>query len=178
MSLTLAHAATAPAHATQVFILPQGTTALPPAAATDLPAEARAYVDDALADEQKLITLNHFSHQHYFVVLEKKPTPDLQFEALRRAGHQLQGALKKEKTADVFVQNLSGNSEAALTLAEGLFLAAYEFAGYKTDEKSRAAAALTTPHAGGRRRYPRPGKRAATPARRRRIRPRPGERAA
>ena len=79
------------------------------------------------------------------MVLEKKPTPDLQLEALRRAGHQLQGALKKEKTADVFVQkNLTGNSEAApSTLAEGLFLTAYEFAGYKTDEKSRAAAALT-----------------------------------
>ena len=141
MSLTLAHAAAAPARSTQVFILPPGTTALPPAA-TDLPAEARAYVDTALADEQKFISLNHFSHQHYFVVLEKKPTPDLQLEALRRAGHQLQGLLKKEKTAEVFIQNLSKNAEAALTLAEGLFLAAYEFEGYKTDAKSRAAAPL------------------------------------
>ena len=143
MSLTLAHAAAAPARSTQVVILPLGTTALPPAAATDLPAAAHAYVDTALADEQKLITLNHFSHQHYFVVLEKKPTPDLQLEALRRAGHQLQGLLKKEKTTEVFIQNLSENKAAALTLAEGLFLAAYEFAGYKTDAKSRAAAPLT-----------------------------------
>ena len=144
MPLTLAHAAAAPARSTQVFILPLGTTALPPLAAPDLPAEARAYVETALAADQKFISLNHFSHQHYFVVLEKKPTPDLQLEALRRAGHQLQGLLKKEKTAEVFIQNLSENAEAALTLAEGLFLAAYEFEGYKTDEKSRAAAPLTT----------------------------------
>ena len=143
MPLTLAHAAAVPAAATQVFILPLGTTALPPLAATDLPEAARAYVEAALADDQKFISLNHFSHQHYFVVLEKKPTPDLQLEALRRAGHQLQGALKKEKTAEVFIQNLRENAEAALTLAEGLFLAAYEFEGYKTDAKSRATAPLT-----------------------------------
>ena len=101
MSLTLAHAATVPAQSTQVFILPLGTTTLPEAAATDLPAAARAYVEQALAADQKFIILNHFSHQHYFVVLEKKATPNLQLEALRQAGHQLQAALKKEKTSEV-----------------------------------------------------------------------------
>jgi leucyl aminopeptidase len=144
MSLTLAHAATAPAQATQVFVLPLGATALPAPATTDLPAEARAYVDSALAAGQKFVVLNHFSHQHYFVVLEEKRTADLTLEALRQAGHQLYTALKKEKTAAVFIQNLSENSDAARTLAEGLFLSAYQFAGYKTDEKSREAAPLTT----------------------------------
>jgi leucyl aminopeptidase len=143
MSLTLAYAATVPAHTTQVFLLPVGTTTLPSSAADDLPTEARTYVETALADEQKFVVLNHFSHQHYFVVLEKKPTPDLTLEALRKAGHQLQGQLKKEKTAEVFIHNLSENAEAALTLAEGLFLSTYEFEGYKTDEKSRKPAALT-----------------------------------
>ncbi|MGI4763174.1 MAG: leucyl aminopeptidase family protein [Janthinobacterium lividum] len=144
MSLTLAHTATAPAQASQVFILPLGTTTLPEAATTDLPAAARQYVEAALAGEQKLVSLNHFSHQHYFVVLEKKASPDLQLEALRKAGHQLHAALKKEKTTEVFIQNLSENPDAALTLAEGLFLTAYEFEGYKTDEKSRQAASLAS----------------------------------
>ncbi len=144
MSLTLAHAATAPAQSTQVFVLPLGATSLPQAAATDLPAAARTYVDSALAAERKFVSLNHFSHQHYFVVLEKKASPDLQLEALRKAGHQLQAALKKEKTAEVFIQNLSETAGAGLALAEGLFLAAYEFEGYKTDEKSRQAAPLAT----------------------------------
>jgi leucyl aminopeptidase len=144
MSLTLAHATTAPAQATQVFVLPLGATALPAPATTDLPAEARTYVDSALAAGQKFVVLNHFSHQHYFVVLEEKRTPDLTLEALRQAGHQLCTALKKEKTTAVFIQNLSATTDAACTLAEGLFLSAYQFAGYKTDEKSRAAAPLTT----------------------------------
>lgn len=144
MALKLAHAAAAPAQSTQVFVLPLGTTTLPEAAVTDLPDEARRYVNTALADEQKLISLNHFSHQHYFVVPEKKRTADLQLEALRKAGHQLHGLLKKEKTATVFVHNLSDHAEAALALAEGLFLSAYQFEGYKTDEKSRQAPALAT----------------------------------
>jgi len=144
MSLTLAHAATVPAQSTQVFVLPLGTTTLPEAAATDLPAEARHYVEAALADDQKFVSLNHFSHQHYFVVLEKKRTADLQLEALRKAGHQLHGLLKKERTTAVFIHNLSENSEAARTLAEGLFLSGYQFEGYKTDEKSRQEPALAT----------------------------------
>jgi leucyl aminopeptidase len=143
MSLTLAHATAVPVQSTQVFVLPLGAKALPAPAATDLPAEARTYVDSALATGQKFVVLNHFSHQHYFVVLEEKRTTDLTLEALRQAGHQLHAALKKEKTAAVFIQNLSSTTDAARALAEGLFLSAYQFAGYKTDEKSREAAPLT-----------------------------------
>jgi len=143
MSLTLAHATAAPAQSTQVFILPLGSTALPEAATTDLPTAARTYVETALVAKQTFVVLNHFSHQHYYVVLEEKRTADLQLEALRKASHQLQAALKHEKTAEVFVHNLSDNPDAGLTLAEGLFLSAYEFEGYKTDEKSRQPAALT-----------------------------------
>ncbi|MDB5236622.1 MAG: peptidase [Hymenobacter sp.] len=143
MSLVLAHTAAAPAHSTQVFILAHGATTLPAQAVGDLPAAAQQYVSSALADEQKLVTLNHFSHQHYFVVLANKPTPGQVAEALRRSGHTLHGLLKKEKTGEVFIHNLSENAQAGLLLAEGLALSAYHFEGYKTDEKSRKAPALT-----------------------------------
>ena len=143
MSLALAHAAAAPAQSTQVFILPAGTTALPDVAAGDLPTAARQYVEAALANDQKLVHLNHFSHHHYFVVLADKPAAAQVAEQLRRAGHTLHGLLKAEKTAEVFIQNISATPKAALLLAEGLALTAYQFEGYKTDEKSRKAAALT-----------------------------------
>ena len=143
MSLVLAHTAAAPAQSTQVFILPHGTTALSDAAAGDLSASARHYADAALADDHKLVHLNHFSHHHYFVVLADKPTPAQVAEALRRSGHTLHGLLKAEKIAEVFIQNLSETPNAALLLAEGLALSAYQFEGYKTDEKSRKAPALT-----------------------------------
>ena len=143
MSLALAHAAAAPAQSTQVFILPAGTTNLTEVAAGDLPAAARQYVTAALADDQKLIHLNHFSHHHYFVVLADKPTTAQVAEQLRRAGNTLHGLLKAEKTAEVFIQNHSKTPNAALLLAEGLALTAYQFEGYKTDEKSRKAPTLT-----------------------------------
>ena len=146
MFLALAHAAAAPAQSTQVFILPPGTNALPAAAAGDLSTEAKQYVAAALADDRKLVHLNHFSHQHYFVVLADKPTPAQVAEQLRRAGHTLHGLLKAEKVAAVYIQNLSETTNAALLLAEGLALSAYEFEGYKTDEKSRKAPALTHVH--------------------------------
>jgi len=146
MPLTLAHAATAPAHATQVFILPAGTTALPKAAAGDLSAEAQRYVTAALADDQKLVHLNHFSHHHFFVALADKPTAEQVAEALRRSGHTLHGQLKAEKVAEIFIHNLSDAPAAGLLLAEGLALSAYQFEGYKTDAKSRAMAALTALH--------------------------------
>jgi leucyl aminopeptidase len=144
MSLTLAHVAAAPAGSTQVFILPADTTSLPAPAAGDLPAAAREYVEKALAAEQKFIQLNHFSHQHYFVVLSDKPDTNKVAETLRRSGHQLHGALKAEKVAEAYLHNLTALPEAALLLAEGLALTAYQFEGYKTDEKSQQAAALTT----------------------------------
>lgn len=144
MFLALAHAAAAPAQSSQVFILPAGTTTLPEAAAGDLTPAARQYVNAALADAQKLVHLNHFSHHHFFVVLADKPTPAQVAELLRRAGYTLHGQLKAEKIAEVFIENHSDNSNAALLLAEGLALSAYQFEGYKTDEKSRQAPALKT----------------------------------
>ena len=144
MSLALAHAAAAPAQSTQIFILPAGTTTLPDATASDLSAAARQYVSAALADDQKLVHLNHFSHHHYFVVLADKPTTAQVAEQLRRAGHTLHGQLKAEKVAEAFIENHSATPNAALLLAEGLALTAYQFEGYKTDEKSRKAPALET----------------------------------
>ena len=142
MSLALAHAAAAPAQSTQIFILPAGTTTLPDAAVGDLSVPARQYVTTALAGDQKLVHLNHFSHHHYFVVLADKPTAAQVAEQLRRAGNTLHGLLKAEKIVEVFIQNLSATPNAALLLTEGLALTAYQFEGYKTDEKSRKAPEL------------------------------------
>ncbi|MBW3128318.1 leucyl aminopeptidase family protein [Hymenobacter profundi] len=142
MPLQLAYAAAAPAAADTVFILPAGTTTLPDAAATDLPEAARQYVADQLAADSKLISLNHFTHQHYFVVAADKATPALAAEALRKSGHQLHARLKTDKVAALYVQDLTADSAGALPLAEGIALSAYQFAGYKTDEKSQQAPTL------------------------------------
>ena len=138
----LAYAATAPAGATTVFILPAGTTSLPDAATADLPAAARQYVHDQLAAGSKLVSVNHFSHQHYFVVAADKAAPELTAEALRRSGHQLHALLKSASVAAAYFVDLTPNGTGALPLAEGVALTAYQFAGYKTDEQARQAPQL------------------------------------
>ena len=139
----LAYAATVPAGATTVFILPAGTTTLPDAATADLPAAARQYVHDQLAADSKLVSVNHFSHQHYFVVATDKATPELTAEALRRSGHQLHALLKSAQVAAAYLVDLTPTGTGALPLAEGVALTAYQFVGYKTDEKSQQAPKLT-----------------------------------
>ncbi|MCC2545158.1 leucyl aminopeptidase [Hymenobacter sp. BT175] len=140
MPIQLAHAAELPAGANSVFLLPAGSTTLP-AEVADLHEAARQYVADQLAASSRLITVNHFSHQHYFVVAADKPTPALVAEEMRKSGHQLHALLKAAKVAELFVQDFTGSG--ALPLAEGICLSAYQFAGYRTDEKSKAPAVLT-----------------------------------
>ncbi|GAA3927336.1 leucyl aminopeptidase [Hymenobacter algoricola] len=144
MPIQLAHAATLPAHADSVFLLPAGTTELP-AALADLPEAARQYVAAQLAADSKLITVNHYSHRHYFVVASAKGSAHLIAEAVRKSGHQLHAQLKADKVAELYVQDLANGADGtlALALAEGLYLTAYEFEGYKTDEKAKKAADLT-----------------------------------
>ncbi|TGE28962.1 leucyl aminopeptidase family protein [Hymenobacter metallicola] len=150
MSIQLATATELPQHATAVFLLPAGTKELPQDL-QDLHEAARQYVAAQLAADSKLITVNHFSHQHYFVVAAEKPTVHLVAEAARKSGHQLHAQLKAAKVTELYVQDLSGHPDSTLALAlvEGLALTAYQFEGYKTDEKSKEAAKLTHLHVVG-----------------------------
>jgi leucyl aminopeptidase len=135
MPLSLAYSADFPSFADTVFILPAGTLELPISAAADLPQPARQYVSDQLVAGEKLISVNQYTHRHYYVVAEEKKTADLTAEALRKAGHKLHAQLKADKIPELFINDLTPNG--ALPLAEGIALTAYQFEGYKTDEKSK-----------------------------------------
>ena len=140
MPLALAYSADFPAIADAVFILPAGTRELPVTAAADLPEPARQYVATRLQADDKLISVNQYTHHHYFVVAEDKKTPALAAEALRKAGNQLHARLKTDSVAELYICDLT--HAGALPLAEGLALTAYQFEGYKTDEKSKKPATL------------------------------------
>ena len=96
MALQLTYASTVPAGADTVFVLPAGTRELLPAALTDLSEAARNYVQEQLTADSKFITINHFSHRHYFIVAATKATPALVAEDLRKAGHKLYASLRKQ----------------------------------------------------------------------------------
>ncbi|RSK34607.1 leucyl aminopeptidase family protein [Hymenobacter metallilatus] len=140
MPLALSYATDFPAIADAVFILPAGTQELPVNAAADLPEAARRHVATRLAADDKLISINQYTHHLYYIVAEEKKTPALSAEALRKAGHQLHAHLKADKIVELYICDLTHTG--ALPLAEGLALTAYQFEGYKTDEKSKKLATL------------------------------------
>ena len=146
MSLILAHAATAPAVSSRIFILDAGTPTLPAEAAAGLPAEAVAYAEAALATEQTLVAVNLFGSFRYFVVRPDKPTAARAHEALRRDGHKLLALLETDRVPAAYLTNLSADTAAGLVLAESLTLSAYRFKGYKTDKKSLKPAVFAALH--------------------------------
>ncbi|KAA9339580.1 leucyl aminopeptidase family protein [Hymenobacter busanensis] len=142
MPLHLASAAALPqGPADTVVILPAGTTSLPPEVPL-LPEAAQRYADEQLAAESKLFAVNLYTHRLYVVVVNEKKTADLTAEQLRRSGHQLHAKLVAAKVKALHIVDLTADKQAALPLAEGLYLTAYQFEGYKTDEKSKKPAAL------------------------------------
>lgn len=142
MPLLLTAAAALPAgSADVVVILPAGSTTLP-AAAPALPDAARAYAEAQLATGQKLVAVNLYSHQLYVAVVDEKKTAELTAEQLRKTGHALHGPLKAARVRELHVVDLTADNQAALPLAEGLYLTAYQFEGYRTDEKSKKPAEL------------------------------------
>ncbi|WP_400191218.1 leucyl aminopeptidase family protein [Hymenobacter sp. B81] len=143
MSLHLTTAATLPegTAADLVLILPAGTAALP-AEAPLLPEAAQRYADEQLAADRKLFAVNLYSHRLYVVVAADKKTPALVAEELRKSGHGLHAQLKADKVKTLYVLDLTAQRQGARALAEGLYLTAYQFEGYKTDEKSKKPADL------------------------------------
>ena len=97
----------------------------------DLTSEEQTYVAVQIAAQNKLITLNRYSHRLYVVIISPHPTLSAYHEALRKAGFTLQGLLKVDKIIEIYLSDLTG-SRAALYLAEGIFLSNYAFDKYKT----------------------------------------------
>ncbi|WP_345226234.1 leucyl aminopeptidase family protein [Hymenobacter koreensis] len=146
MSLHLAPATALPqGPADTVVILPAGTTSLPPEAPM-LPEAAQRYADEQLAAENKLFAVNLYTHRLYVVVANEKKSADLTAEQLRRSGHQLHAKLMAAKVKALHILDLTSDKSGALPLAEGLYLTAYQFEGYKTDEKSKKPAELEHVH--------------------------------
>lgn len=74
------------------------------------------------------------------VIAEKKESPSRTAESLRKSGNKLLATLHKHKLSEVTILNISGISQAALPLAEGMAMGNYQFLHYKKEaEKEKHA---------------------------------------
>ncbi|RAU83409.1 leucyl aminopeptidase family protein [Pontibacter arcticus] len=99
----------------------------------DLQPEERQYVDQQIKNEAKLISLNRYLQRIYIVVVPTSKTEDARNEALRQAGHTLLKQVKADKIENLSIVDKT-NTNAALYLAEGLYLSNYEYKKYKTKD--------------------------------------------
>jgi leucyl aminopeptidase len=91
-----------------------------------------------IEEGQKVIAINQFDRQLYFVVPDDKKTGYNRLESLRKAGHELYQVVSKAKVETLQIVSETVLSAELLALTEGLVLSSYQFTKYKTEQKPAA----------------------------------------
>lgn len=104
----------------------------------ELSEEEAGFVQKQVDRESKIISLNRYSRRLYVVIAPEGKTESARMEALRQAGHSLLRQLKADHVAAIALQDYT-DSQASLSLAEGLYLSNYQFTAYKTEEKKTSS---------------------------------------
>lgn len=86
--------------------------------------------------KRDLYVLNQLSHLTYITRAPKNPSY-MELEKYRQLGARIWAYMKLGGVDKIQIQDLYGNPEILFALAEGLALAAYEFAKYLTDTRDR-----------------------------------------
>jgi leucyl aminopeptidase len=99
--------------------------------------EEVAFAKNAFANNQQLVSFNHYKSFVFIYLVKSKNTQWQTDEGLRKTGADLQGIINKNKIVEITISNQSTQPNAAYLVAEGLTLANYQFLKYKTDAKKQ-----------------------------------------
>lgn len=91
------------------------------------------YITQQIEQRNYFVSINRLSHWELVVYIADKEQNYRTAENCRIAGATAAAQLNKVRTTSVFIANESEHPEAALTFAEGLALANYQFLKYKKD---------------------------------------------
>ena len=97
--------------------------------------EETQYITTAFGNEQTLVLINRYSYFIYIYLLKDKKTDWQTRETCRKSGAEVQAICNKHKLEEITLTNLSGRTDAAVLLAEGIALANYQFLKYRTEAK-------------------------------------------
>jgi leucyl aminopeptidase len=117
-----------PGKGAQVYIIDQTDTLKD----LELSDQELAFVTASIASDQSLITINRYTQQLFIYFIKPKKTNWQTAEAIRKGGAELGPLLQRYKMAEITLHNNSAVPKAALLLAQGLALAAYQFLKYHT----------------------------------------------
>ncbi|NDC41086.1 MAG: hypothetical protein EBZ77_05975, partial [Chitinophagia bacterium] len=91
------------------------------------------YLKKAGIADQASVTFNRYDYTLILCQVKEKRTLWDTNEGLRKTGADIQGIFNRLKVKEVTISNCSGKTDAAILLAEGMALGAYQFLKYKTD---------------------------------------------
>lgn len=98
------------------------------------PAEIK-YVAQKIKDDEKSIIINQLTRIVYIKIKDDKKTGYALAENLRVEGATMGGLLNKHKYKEVQIIDLTGDDANALSMAEGMALANYQFLKYRKEAK-------------------------------------------
>jgi leucyl aminopeptidase len=97
--------------------------------------EEHKYAIDAMAADQTFLTINKYNGFVFIMWLKSKKTPAVAADACRKAGAELANTCNRHKLAEITITNATDIANAALLIAEGAALSAYQFLKYRTEAK-------------------------------------------
>jgi len=106
---------------------------------TELNGEEQNFAKESFNNEKSLVSVNQYNRFVFVYLIKIKKTDYQTSEACRKAGAELESALTKSKIDEICIYNLSGMSNSAYLIAEGIALANYQFLKYRTEAKKLAS---------------------------------------
>ncbi|MBL0256724.1 MAG: leucyl aminopeptidase [Bacteroidetes bacterium] len=97
--------------------------------------EEGAFIKKELKAERKTIIINQYDRLVIVFQPDYKKDSTRLREACRKAGDSFLGNINKHKLNRIVIQDLAGNAETTLAVAEGLALGNYQFLKYRKDRK-------------------------------------------
>jgi len=105
---------------------------------SSLSKEEIAFAQQQLKNGSSAIHFNQISNQVFIYNIKDKASTWQTDEMLRKAGADLCLQCNKWKQKDILINNLSGKSNAAYLIAEGMSLSNYQFLKYRSDAAKAA----------------------------------------
>ncbi|MDM8161396.1 leucyl aminopeptidase [Labilibaculum sp. K2S] len=95
------------------------------------------FAEEQIADEDKLIELNRYTHKIYLHVADNKVYTNSDLEKMRKLGFSFHVRIQKSKITKIVLQDYLNDAEAILAFTEGVALTNYQFLKYFTDIKKQ-----------------------------------------
>lgn len=105
--------------------------------------EELSFAEQAIKKEQYSITINQYSGFTFLYFVKPKKTDWQTTETIRKSGADFHSSINQNKIVQITIYNLTGNDNAAYTLAQGIALSSYQFLKYRKDKPKKESSLKT-----------------------------------